>query len=253
MQRGAASPQASPSPGVSGPPSKRIRLSADGASPGTPNSALREALEAEERQRARVLEKHSEALGETRWVLGAQQTSVKPTSSFAVVTAGFADIDALDGDDSTLERHGDTHDADAHTDDADERRSSGRRVFGNLKRKLSERTSAADTESEAESSDTHPSADEDDPAAQLIRAERKAAAAKVRERLRTERKEKRAELDRLAEGRRKKEVKLNKLTSISGGRGLGSRPGNSTPTKDMQCFRCGKMGHMKAQCPQSRT
>ena len=50
---------------------------------------------------------------------------------------------------------------------------------------------------------------------------------------------------RLAEKRRSKEVKLNRLSSISGGGGGGGKPKG-----DGECFTCGEKGHKKADCPQ---
>lgn len=69
--------------------------------------------------------------------------------------------------------------------------------------------------------------------------------------MRAERKAKRksdaAESARLAESRRKKEVNLNKVTSISG---AGGGSGRSTPSSVI-CHACGKKGHIKAECPDS--
>lgn len=48
--------------------------------------------------------------------------------------------------------------------------------------------------------------------------------------------------------RRKKEIQLNKLTSISGsGSGGGGR--SSSFKANVQCHRCGEKGHMKNECP----
>jgi len=56
------------------------------------------------------------------------------------------------------------------------------------------------------------------------------------------------ELARLAERRRKKGVKLNRLASISGGGGGGSGP--SSGKGDRTCYDCGDKGHDKQACPQ---
>jgi hypothetical protein len=73
----------------------------------------------------------------------------------------------------------------------------------------------------------------------LVKAGREEAARKLKAERKAKRKAEKAELIRLAEKRKKKEIKLNKLTSISGG--------NSQPTQT--CFCCGKAGHVKVNCP----
>ena len=46
--------------------------------------------------------------------------------------------------------------------------------------------------------------------------------------------------------RRKNDVKLNKLTSISGG---GGARGGGGGLAGMECHFCGEKGHKKADCP----
>jgi hypothetical protein len=58
--------------------------------------------------------------------------------------------------------------------------------------------------------------------------------------------EERKKAQKFAEKRRKKEVNLNKLTSISGG-------GSQAPQKpNFTCHSCGKPGHKVADCPKKR-
>lgn len=54
---------------------------------------------------------------------------------------------------------------------------------------------------------------------------------------------------RLAEKTRSKEVKLNRLSSISGGGGI-SRVGGAKDMSNIECYQCGEKGHERRNCPQ---
>jgi len=54
-----------------------------------------------------------------------------------------------------------------------------------------------------------------------------------------------AETARLAEERRRKQVKLNGLTSISANSG-----GGAPNARDITCHQCGQKGHVRRDCPQ---
>ena len=84
----------------------------------------------------------------------------------------------------------------------------------------------------------------------MITQSRRELGDKAREERKAKRKAENAECARLAEERRRKHVKLNQLTSISGGGGMGT-PSRASSAKDMICFRCGEKGHLQKDCPHS--
>lgn len=85
----------------------------------------------------------------------------------------------------------------------------------------------------------------------MIKDAQKQAAKKLKADRKAKRKSDKAELVRLAEKRKKKNVNLNdstKLSSISSGGGGGGSQVADTRT----CFTCGQVGHLVAQCPERR-
>lgn len=108
---------------------------------------------------------------------------------------------------------------------------------------------SSDSEAEGSSSDDAEDEGEDATGASaLIKQARKEATEKARTERRAKRKADEAETRRLAEERRKKHVKLNNLSSISGGGGTPSRS-RGAGRDDMVCFKCGDKGHAKRDCP----
>ncbi len=77
----------------------------------------------------------------------------------------------------------------------------------------------------------------------MIKQSRKEAGDKARAERKAQRKAESKAAAKLAESRRKKEVNLNKVTSISGS----GKP--SASAASTVCHNCGKKGHIKAQCP----
>lgn len=228
MQRAAASHSTTPkSPSTpTGPPAKRQRTSA-ASSPATPSDydAVQAAVAAEEAKRAAAMERQAAEAGETRWVLSFMEPEKESRrkSSLNVVSAGYADLDNADDE-----------------DDEDHVPQVGRMAFGKKPP-----PPAPDNDSGSDGESDSSEADEDeDPTAAMIREQRKEAA-------RATRKEKKdaeaAKMAQFAAGRKKKEVNLNRLKSISGG--SSNQRGTS---KDVECFGCGKKGHIKSDCPNTK-
>jgi hypothetical protein len=99
--------------------------------------------------------------------------------------------------------------------------------------------SSGESSSESESESDEDESDDPTGAKALIKQSRKEAGDKAR----AERKAQSKAAAKLAESRRKKEVNLNKVTSISGS----GKP--SASAASTVCHNCGKKGHIKAQCP----
>ncbi|MCJ1335966.1 hypothetical protein MMC09_001240 [Bachmanniomyces sp. S44760] len=245
------------------PPSKRQKFS-NSKSSANDLQAITAALEAEESKRSEALERQGVLAGETKWVLsytdgndGSGRGGIGGSLDgglVRVVTTGFSEIDRM----ARGEEKGDK--------DHDERRRRpplevGRRSFGKFNRALEKRQSGeADTSSSEEASgdgerdDDGESDDDDDDsdstgAQALIRKSREEATQRLKAERKAQRRAEKAEALRLAERRKSKEVKLNKLSSISGGGGGGGGGGGSNIAK-MECYNCGEKGHAKKDCPQ---
>ncbi|KAI9676007.1 MAG: hypothetical protein M1817_000750 [Caeruleum heppii] len=242
MQRAAAS---SPSPSEPEPDehsTKRRKVGLD-TPPQKSTSELGDiqfALRAEEAKRAHHLERLAAEAGETRWVFSfkdAAEGQDRPRNgTLQVVSAGFASIDVP-------ARHVSDNPEDGH--DTSRTRSSGRKVFGNLKgsRKENHEDSSDADGSETSGDDEEGGGGADD----LIRATQKEAGRRAKAERKVQRKAAQAEAAQLAEKRRSKQVKLSSLKSISGAGGGGG--GGSGDKSNMVCYICNVKGHMARECP----
>lgn len=81
----------------------------------------------------------------------------------------------------------------------------------------------------------------------MIAQSRREAGDKARAERKAKTKAVKAAAARLAEERRRKQVKLNDKTRISGG-GSGANPSRKMAHTHMTCRRCGEKGHVEKDC-----
>ncbi|KAI1247688.1 hypothetical protein MGN70_011579 [Eutypa lata] len=257
MQRAAASSTASsPStPQSEEKSSKRRKLS---HSPSTQQSidalvdqtAVRKALADEERKRQEAVVRNAAESGDARWVLNTQKTGAtrsRPVQTpLNVVQVGFAQIDSSDNADGQVGSLGTDHGAIQPF-----------RRYNMDKKKARDNRQSDDDDSDSDS-DSASGSD----SSQVNGTRRKSygsnastpidpeRAGEVRKALLGKKTAEQARATKLAEVRRKKEVKLNRpnpnsgLSSISSGGG-GPSGRNSFP---ITCHRCHKTGHKASDC-----
>lgn len=283
MQRGAAmnsTGSAAGSPTTprnddEGSASKRRKLSRSSVpntpkAPATPlydQKAIQAALEEEERKRQAAIEKRAAELGDSHWVLHNASASTKNGSHRAldIVQVGFAQIDSLEisGEDTGLPG-GESQPAPARFRQFNMKKAKVCFVLAIItctmaefklqahqgdKAQQGEEGGASSDENDVESDESSSQASE----GESDRGRRNSASDGTRKRARsslsTRRDGNRRKSQELARERRKKEVNLNRLTSISSARLQQSQP--SRPT-NVKCHACGKTGHMVASCPKRR-
>ena len=269
MQRAAAS---SPADSSGERSSKRQRMSGGGAFDVDRENAqaIEAARMAEEAKRIELLDRQAADAGETKWVVDIPGATNK--GFMTIVNAGYGMID------------GHTRDEDAEERDSQSARPGmpGRKSYGDFGKQevgypvhhkstrirtlTSEQKKPAVKEDDEESnsdSDSN-SADSDDFDAEAEMRGRPKVPSEATEQLRAKRQARkqaeRMDLAMMADRRRNKEVKLNKMTGISSG---GSQKARGSPLTagagagggkggggggGMQCFRCGGP-HRKADCP----
>ncbi|OBS18151.1 hypothetical protein FPOA_09878 [Fusarium poae] len=236
MQRAVASENSSPASETNSSkkrktdhssPAGRLDLNIDQAT-------IQAALDAQETKRQEALEKHVGA--DTRWVLNNAFAGSKATSQaktpMNVVYVGYGDIDS--SNDS-----GDNEDA----------LTAGRTSTNSFKKAINQKqpqkTSDDDDDSEDENSD-----DADTPSHGLKRKPSTDSPSRSRSRSRSRPSHENSKAKEFRDKRKKKEVKLGRPTSISGG-GISSGGGNQfSPAggKPMTCYKCHQSGHKAVDC-----
>ncbi|KAK3333197.1 hypothetical protein B0T19DRAFT_119371 [Cercophora scortea] len=269
MQRGAvaaataaATEAAAKSPGTpvkedeDGSASKRRKV-AHVSAPSTPKTpmlydqkALQAALEEEDKKRKAAIERRAAELGDSHWVLPGAFSTPKNGSrlSLNVVEVGFAQIDYPTA-------------PGASEDAPDVLNLAGKARFQqfNMKKAKSKAKDSKGDDEKSNSSDSDDDSDEDEDSGSEDQASpavdgsgsgrrtsaNEAALKRARPSVPSRRDQERIKAQELAAKRRKKDVKLNTLTSISSA-------GVSTfqkPSSPMVCHGCGKPGHIMAKCP----
>ncbi|KAH8671954.1 hypothetical protein BGZ60DRAFT_24318 [Tricladium varicosporioides] len=272
MQRAAASSPASSAPSTpDGPPSKRQRTAID-SSPTTAfdinaltdQRTIQKAVAEEEAKRQAALERQAAEAGDTRWVLSFEdQGNAAVSAALRVVPTGFAMIDSLS---PLLIRP-------TEEESEDKPVMVGRRSFGKFNRVLerqqnstNKESSESDSEDDDEDSESDSDNDSDDPTNALIKLSRHEATQKLKEERKAKKRAEKAKQLEMAKNRKKKDVNLNGLTSLSGKPAPNTSRGpcfncggphiksncpelqNSSPSAAGACFNCGGP-HIKSQCP----
>ncbi|SPO02732.1 uncharacterized protein DNG_05407 [Cephalotrichum gorgonifer] len=192
------------------------------------NENVRAAMVEVESKRAAAVERRAAELEEARWIIDAPALSGKGKRPLNVVYVGYGDIDRAGGE---AEGEVDGEEGEA-AEGREDKVQSGRRVTGNYRRKEDKANENKGTGSD---SDTDDSDDDDESDSDG-----------------TPRRPRSAKKERIgqAQDKRKAEVKLSRLVSISSG---GALPGGGS-TKSMKCYGCGGMGHKatSAECPKNK-
>lgn len=225
MQRSAAKNVASSPTTPNGPASKKVRLS-NGGSVSADQQILQSALAEEAKKQQEALDRAAQHTGETKWVLSyTDPLEGKRGDALTVRQAGFAELDADDSEDE---------------EDEEQAQPIRRQYGGGVKKAtkpVAEQAEGSEGETESSSEDDY---DSDDPTAELIRETKREMSSKKRE----SRKSHREASPRTAPRPINEDANLDRLTSLSGGRKPAGRD-----MSNMECFKCRRKGHAKADCP----
>ncbi len=253
MQRAVADAEEEPL----SPKRRKVSHPSKVATPVIDREAMRAALEEDDRKRQVAIEKQAEELGDSHWVLDVAVPAPKlggvPQAPLNIVPVGFAQIDTPDSsggswpasaadhgpsESSNIRRFNMTKKKTKETKARPGDTSGSRETRTYQQRQAAEKESDMDSD-ESGSSDDGPSGS----SSPFDRGRERVTTDGSRKRTRSDvsrkRSAERAKAHEYAEKRRKKEVNLNRLTSIS------SQGGPSI----LKCYRCGKTGHKAQQCP----
>ncbi|POR34836.1 Uncharacterized protein TPAR_04958 [Tolypocladium paradoxum] len=237
MQRAAASASSAGSPDSEAPSSKKRKLKGSPAesriNANIDRALIQAALDGEEATRQAALAKHSSA--DTHWVLSntldkakAGKTTNRPLN---IVYVGYGDMDSSDGS-------GDNEDAPAKG------------------RTSTKSTSDQEHESADGDSDDQSSEESDEPKRKRKSrhsseaADSPLAQDRSRSQSRSRHSAEGARAKEFRDKRKKKEVRLNQLVSISAG---GNNSFDSPNAKGITCHSCHQAGHKASDCPKRRS
>ncbi|KAF9875600.1 zinc knuckle [Colletotrichum karsti] len=213
-------------------------------------SAVQAALKQQEAKRLQALEASRAEVSDTHWVLDGSWGKEEDSGNVPpnIVYVGFADIDGTNEE-----------------GDEDSPKQVGRKMIGSYKKKdakkpgveatpKDESDSSDSGDSDAPSDEDESSGDNETPVSKSkskrIEGLSSGGQGRTRVNLKPTKSAESRKAQEFRDKRRKKEVKLNQLSSISGSFSNSPGGGISGAAKPpMNCHNCGKQGHKAADCP----
>ncbi|KAG6024739.1 hypothetical protein E4U41_001693 [Claviceps citrina] len=242
MQRAVASASSAGSPGSDAPSTKKRRLDQSPApgriDPNIDQALIQAALDDQEATRQAALEKHSAA--DTHWVLRMKSDEVqnqKQSRPLNVVYVGYGDIDS-DDDHEDGAAAGRTTTKPSKQDGA---KAKGREAAGSNDESSS--SSRDDVDSKRKRKNRPSDSDSNAPGS-LARARSKSQSRNDKESIMAK---------EFREKRKKKDIRLNNLTSISSAGDSHFGAQDSPNTKATKCYTCQQMGHKASDCSMKNT
>ncbi|KAG6008578.1 hypothetical protein E4U21_004218 [Claviceps maximensis] len=237
MQRAVASASSAGSPDSNAPSAKKRKLDQSPApgriDPNIDQALIQAALNDQEATRQAALERHS--AGDTHWVLKMkvdEAKTQKQSHPLNVVYVGYGEIDS--------------------DDDEEDGPATGRTSTKSLKQ---DGAKAKGKEASGSKDESSSSSKDDDDSFHKRKNRPSDAKSNAMDRFPRSRSQSRPRNDKeltrakeFREKRKKKDIRLNNLTSISSG-GDGQYGAQSSPnTKDMKCYNCQQIGHKASDC-----